>query len=186
MLQFTLDTNCLIDLEEARPGAPAIHMLAQAHAVGRADVAVVAIAASEKPRGGKYLERFADFEQRLRAIGLDHLAVLYPIAYWDVSFFDRCVFAGPQEIAIEENVHNVLFTTIPFVATSIAADPAQMKKWRNAKCDVQAFWEHVHNQRDVFVTSDEKFHKTTKKPQLMSLAKPGSRILFPSEAASAI
>ena len=44
------------------------------------------------------------------------------------------------------------------------------KKWRNAKCDVQAFWSHVHGQRDVFVTSDGNFHAASKRSQLIALA----------------
>ena len=141
---------------------------------------------SEKQKNGQHLSSFADFEKRLRILGLDHLTVLYPMGYWDVTFSDRCVFGGPQEFGLEEGIHGILFASIPFDPTPIASDARQMQKWRSAKCDVQAFWAHVHHQRDAFVTSDENFHKATKKPKLIALAKSSAVILRPAEAASLI
>jgi predicted nucleic acid-binding protein len=49
---FTLDTNCLIDVADKRPAAKAVQALADAHAAGRADAAVVAITASENSEAG--------------------------------------------------------------------------------------------------------------------------------------
>ncbi|UXN73192.1 hypothetical protein N8D56_19795 [Devosia sp. A8/3-2] len=40
MLTFTLDTNCIIDLEEGRPQAASVRALADAHAMGAAEVAL--------------------------------------------------------------------------------------------------------------------------------------------------
>ena len=51
---FTLDTNCVIDVAEKRPAAKAVQALADAHAAGKADVAVIAITASEKKQDEHY------------------------------------------------------------------------------------------------------------------------------------
>jgi hypothetical protein len=51
---FTLDTNCIIDVAKKRPAARAVQALAEAHTAGRADVAVIAITASEKQPEGHY------------------------------------------------------------------------------------------------------------------------------------
>jgi hypothetical protein len=56
------------------------------------------------------------------------------------------------------------------------------RKWLNAKCDVQAFWSHMHHEREVFVTSDQNFHAETKKRELLALA--GGRIEYPIGAAA--
>jgi hypothetical protein len=81
MVSFTLDTNCIIDVAENRPGAAAIRALADAHAAGEADVALVAVSASERQPGDKYLDNFNVFQERLTALRLNHLTVLPSIAY---------------------------------------------------------------------------------------------------------
>ncbi len=47
MLTFTLDTNCIIAVEDERPEAEHIRKLAEAHSQGVADVSLVAMSASE-------------------------------------------------------------------------------------------------------------------------------------------
>jgi hypothetical protein len=66
---FTLDTNCLIAIDEGRPEAGAIRTLAHAHSLGKADVAVVAISASEKQKSGHYIQNFTEFRDRLASLG---------------------------------------------------------------------------------------------------------------------
>jgi len=56
--KFTLDTNCLIAIDEGRPAATAVRALADAHLAGTAHVAVVAMSASEKQQHGSYLRNF--------------------------------------------------------------------------------------------------------------------------------
>lgn len=46
--KYTLDTNCIIDLEESRPDAPHLKKMIVDHNKGKIDLAVVAISASEK------------------------------------------------------------------------------------------------------------------------------------------
>jgi hypothetical protein len=92
MLQtFTLDTNCIIDVAKKRPAAPAVQALADAHTAGRADVAVVAIAASEKQPDGHYSKDFTEFHNRLVSLGLGHLKVILPMGYWDICFWHQCL-----------------------------------------------------------------------------------------------
>jgi hypothetical protein len=79
MRSFTLGTNCLIAIDEDRPEAVAVRALADAHAAGKADVAAVAISASEKQSGGGSIENFAEFRRRMAVLGLAHLDALPPV-----------------------------------------------------------------------------------------------------------
>ena len=192
MLSFTLDTNCIIAVDEGRPEAAAIHRLAEAHARSEADVAVVAIMASERQRHGDWLENFGDFQKRLTRLGLDHLNLCNPIGYFDISFWDHCLWSGARELALEQKIHNILFPNVEFsfsdfcVARNIPSTPVVWDKvthrWRNPKCDVQAIWSHINAHRDVFVTSDDVFHQATKKPILLQLG--AGRIESPTQAAA--
>jgi hypothetical protein len=82
---FTLDTNGIIAVANGEPETAAVRALAASHAVGRAQVAVVAISASEQARGDTVLTNFADFQSWLTGLGLGHLDILRPMAYWDVT-----------------------------------------------------------------------------------------------------
>jgi hypothetical protein len=98
-----------------------------------------------------------------------------PVAYFDVTFFDWSVFSDESMLKLERDLHDVLFPNVPFdwlgccAATGVDAKSPPSGLWRNAKCDVQAIWAHVHNRRDVFVTTDSNFHKHTKKGRLVAL-----------------
>ena len=89
MTTFTLDTNCLIDVDEGREAAPHVLALAAAHARGEADVALVAVSASERQPGDTYLPRYEDFQGRVARPGLGHLPVLLGMAYFDMSYWDH-------------------------------------------------------------------------------------------------
>lgn len=161
---FTLDTNCVIAVDERRPEAPHILRLVQAHKDGRADVGVVAISASERQKDGKLLENFGEFKSRLAALGLSQLRMLHPMMYWDVTFWDASVYADDESEALEQRIHGILFPNMPFKwvdfckANGLDPDHAPLSaKWRNAKCDVQAMWTHITSRRSVFVTSDRNF-----------------------------
>jgi hypothetical protein len=71
MLRVTLDTNCLIDLEETRPATPHVAGLVQGHHHGQIALMVPAIAASERPKEGQSTGNFSYFTSRLASIGLD-------------------------------------------------------------------------------------------------------------------
>ena len=196
MLSFSLDTNCIISLEETRANpasqraskAKAVEALLNAHVAGTAHVAVVAISASERQRDGGRLENFSTFQQRLNTLGLGHLDLLHPMMYFDVTFWDASLWSDDSMQAFERAIHEILFPNDPFLWIDYCAtnglDPSSGTpdtKWKNLKCDVQAFWSHAWRKRDVFVTSDKDFLAESKKRKLMELA--GGRIETPESAA---
>lgn len=173
---FTLDTNCLIALENNEPASPAVREIVVAHEQGKVDVAVVAISASERQRDKPQLENFSEFQDRLAALDLRAVSILPTISYWGLSFWDRCIWADEELVAFEKQIHEVLFPTTPFSWSDFCAangldveTSLQGSKWRNHKCDVLALWSHIHASRDVFVTDDDNFHKTEKKSALIRL-----------------
>ncbi|WP_280291628.1 hypothetical protein [Pseudomonas sp. BN417] len=84
----------------------------------------------------------------------------------------------PQpRLGYERRIHELLFPGIEFDWAAYCSArgldvnaPHRDAKWRNAKCDVQAFWSHAHRNRDIFVTFDKNFHAVSKKPRLIALA----------------
>ena len=198
MLTFSLDTNCLIDIAEERPNSGAIRALADAHARGEVSVAVVAISASEKQKTGEHLTNFEQFRTRLEILALGHLEILKPIGYSDIGFWDWAYAARPERVALENKIHDVLFPNVEFQWSEFCSargwDPNAHPvdaKWRNAKCDVQALWSHIHHGRNVFVTGDAKFHAVTKLPALIALdagqiASPQSAIAMLKQPANAV
>jgi hypothetical protein len=186
MRSFTLDTNCLIAVDEGRPEAEAVRALADAHAAGTAAVAVVAISASERQPGGGYIQNFGEFRARLAELGLAHLDILRPIMYWGFTFWDYSLWSDAAVQALEKRIHEILFPNVEFLwedyCRAAGLDPASTPagRWRNCKCDVLAIWSHIHGNRDVFVTSDGNFHIAAKKAALVAL---GARhIETPSDA----
>ena len=90
-------------------------------------------------------------------------------------------------LKLERSIHEILFANIPFAWSDYCAahglaevTEAPNRRWRDAKCDVQAFWSHAWRKRDVFVTSDENFQAASKKNKLLSLA--GGRIETPASS----
>jgi len=87
----------------------------------------------------------------------------------------------------ELSIHNILFPDIEFKYKDYCLEkqinPLETKfdwKWLNAKCDVQVLWSHIHYGGGILVTSDNNFHKESKKPLLISLG--AADILKPKEA----
>jgi hypothetical protein len=118
---FTLDTNCLIAVANNEPAAGAVRALADAHTAGRADVAVVAMSASEKQRGGHYIHDFTEFRNHLVSLGLGHLNVILPMMYWDISFWGHCLWSDDAMVKLEHEIHLILFPTMQFLWEVIAA-----------------------------------------------------------------
>jgi hypothetical protein len=59
---FTLDTNCIIDVEENRPNAPFVRELVSLHGTNGINVAVSTTWASERQRMGRYAVKFSEFQ----------------------------------------------------------------------------------------------------------------------------
>ena len=182
-MRFTIDTNCLIDVEDGRPSAPFVRELVSLHGQNGINVATSAIGASERQRAGGYAENFSEFQAKLKAIGFDALELLPPLAYWDICFWDHCV--ANETDTLEKDIHNVLFPNIEFMWVDCANArglpvEALDKNWRNAKCDVLALWCHIKHGGGVFVTSDGNFHAATKRDKLRALG--AGTIAFPEHA----
>lgn len=183
-MRFTLDTNCILDVEDKRPNAPFLRQLVGLHQKDGIVIGVSAIGASERQRAGGYAQSFAEFQAKLKAIGFDALELLRPLAYWDIAYWDYCV--GPDENdTLENDIHNVLFPNIEFLWVAYASSrglsvEAHDSKWRNAKCDVLALWCHIKHRGNVFVTSDSNFHAETKHKRLEALG--AKTIAFPMDA----
>lgn len=74
---FSLDTKCIIAVDEDRPEAEAILELVRADTEGFASVALVAISASERQPGGGSFESINQFKERIAAPGLGNLQLQY-------------------------------------------------------------------------------------------------------------
>ncbi len=171
--------DCLSALEEERSEGVFIRTLSAAHGDASADVAIVALATIEQD--------FQHFRSRLDSLGLGQIEILRPMHYFDISFSEWCVFPTEELEDIEREIHSILYPSIHYAwkdfrkANDLAeAAPPRDSPWRQAKCDVQSILAHMENERDVFVTSAEIFHREIKKRQLIAL---GARaIATPDEA----
>jgi hypothetical protein len=188
---FTLDTNCVIDLELNTPFAPPIRALVAAHRAGHASVAIPSISASELQPGGAYLSHFEQFLARLAAVGLDGLPLIEPIAYFGIGFYGCGLLADDAMVEQERQIHLVLHPEVEFgykdfcAARKIEMDTEHPdRRWRNARCDTQAMWSHIHHGRECFVTRDRNFLKESKVPRLVALG--ARRIAEPIDAVELI
>jgi len=90
MTNVTLDTNCIIDLEENTPAALYIWKLVHRFESRKINLRVVATSASERKPDGTYASNFAEFKEKIAALGLKGVDILKPIAYCDVTLVDWC------------------------------------------------------------------------------------------------
>lgn len=188
-MKVTLDINCIIDLEEGRPAAPFIQDLISLHKAEKINLRVTAISGAERQPDGTYPDSFMTFKQKVAATGLDVLEIFPNLAYLGMAFVGLCYTVGEETAEFERQIHEILFPTIEFDYTEyckrLGIDPAHDEvdpRWRNAKCDVLTMWGHIRFEGDIFVTSDENFHKQSRKPRLISLG--AGKILKPHEAVS--
>jgi len=184
-MKVTLDTNCVYDLEEPNPPSFVLRLVE----LGRTQqitLSVPAIAASERQPNGGHLDSFAKFRERLIRVGLEHAELLRPLAYIGLAYIDWCVLSGPELEAKERQIHEILFPTIAFRASDYCpeSDVIGRRKWRNAKCDVQAMWCHIHYGSDIFVTRDQDFLKQSVKSRLEALG--AKKIAAPEDAVEMI
>lgn len=182
----TFDTNVMIDLEESRSHSEAAGELVEAHVQGLIEVAFVAVSASERQPGDHYLETFEVFENRLAKLGLSHLPLIYGLAYFDLCYFDRALYAGEKCLQLERKIHERLFPRVSYKWADYAGemqiesderDSKYYKKWRNAWCDRQMIWAHLNAKRSIFISSDANFKS-------LSAAEPAiaTSVKTPSEA----
>jgi len=140
-------------------------------------------------RGGRYATNFAEFQEKVAAVGLREAEILKPICRLGMTFYDWCILPNEQMEDLERRIHQVLFPDIEFEyvdycrARGIDPNSGPMdSRWRNPRCDVLALWSHIHYGDGIFITSDENFHKGTKKPALIALG--AGDILSPADASA--
>ena len=186
-MRLTLDTNCLINLENRTSQHESVRALIEAHRARRVVVCVPAMAASENQRGGKRRSSYKEFEAWLQQIDAAGLNEIKPMGYWGIAFWNHAVYSGPESKAQERAIHDILHPDVlPSYADFCAQrgiDPLirpQDRHWLNAKCDVQALWSHIHAGNDVFVTEDRGFLRAQRKAQLIALG--AGHITTPDEA----
>jgi len=191
MKNLTFDTNCLVDLELYEGAVDELRRLVTAHDAERITINVPGIGASERLTDGTFARSFSLFENRLRKLANREFEILKPPIYWDIAYFDWAILGGDETIKLEQQIHVVLFPETHFEwsehAMASGLDPNQAAmdlhkewiKWRNRKCDTLARWCHVFYEKDIFVTRDGNFHKTTKKRSLEQLG--AKRILYPDQ-----
>jgi hypothetical protein len=113
-MRFTLDTNCLIDVEDGRPSALFIRYLVARNGKNGIKVAISSVGASERQSAGGYAQNFSEFQAKLKAIGFENLELLPPLAYMNICFVDHCVMSSEND-TLEQDIHNVLFPNIEFM-----------------------------------------------------------------------
>jgi hypothetical protein len=187
-LRLTLDTNCLIDFSEDPAGA--VGQIVDAYRQGKCQLQVAAMSGSERLPGGVYANNFGTFRDRLTEMGLQRVEILKPLAIFGVSFFDWCILGGEELSKLDEEIHRILFPEVEFdyaefcAARGMERNSELDRRWRNARCDVQIMWCHIHYAGEVFVTMDENYHKPSKKPNLIALG--AQRIVYPYEAVATL
>lgn len=189
MKTFTLDTNCIIALDdEARAERKAVVAIIEAGKEGCIDVAMVASSAAEKQMTGTYLGSIEDFKKRMAKLGLEHVGLLKPIASFGMTFFDHAIYPTEAQLGLQTRIFETLFPSTPASWPKHAADLGQSPedtdtpagvKWRNKFLDAQAMWAHINNGRDVFVTSDANFARRFKDSEEFKhtvIATPGEAV----------
>ena len=112
--RVTLDTNCIIELEEERSEAQQVETLIGLQEQGAIHLRIVAFSASERRPDGTYANNFQDFTSKLRNVGLQDAELLKPIGYWGVSYWNQAIYSTPQALQLEEQIHNILFPNIEY------------------------------------------------------------------------
>ncbi len=173
-MKFTIDTSCIIELEENRPHAVALRELIALSRSGAISLAIPGISASERQHNQSYSNSFNMFLAKLSGVGLSDVEILKPLAYMDICFFDQCILAGEETLALEREIHQVLFPRIEFrwkdyEAHSRIDHDTAYRRWRNAKCDTLSIWSHIYYKCKIFVTHDKNFHNPEKKTKLIDL-----------------
>jgi len=184
-LNVTLDTNCIVDIEEDGPIAPYLKMLIDLHEDGKITLRVIAIGISERKPDGIYAYDFNEFRDRITAIGLGDVDILKPICHDGITYHDWCLAAGIHRVELERKIHRVLFPDVEYSYEEFCRkrdlDPNSGVDWlwMKAKCDVLMMWSHIWYGSGIYVTRDEEFLKY-KKSALIALG--AGEIIRPEEA----
>jgi hypothetical protein len=166
-MKLTLDHNVVIALENSSPNVESVR---QAIDGGTHEAFVVKIGASEMRKRGITPDRYDLFEQLLRDAGIDSLPRLTPMAIWGVTFWGHGLWSDEEMISQAKQIEDILFGgSRPIDIAHKAWDSREVSLWRNRVCDVQSMWCHLHYTNEIFVTSDDNFHKASKKCRLLDM-----------------
>ena len=113
MMRFTLDHNCIVDLEEQRPAAADVRAITDAGKSCANTVCVPASTASERLPNGAYRTNIASFQEKLETLDLGHAELLFPLMRIGVGFIGLSVLSGPELEELEQMIHEILFPQIP-------------------------------------------------------------------------
>jgi hypothetical protein len=176
-MKITLDHNCIINLENGTEIGRRVAAIVSAEGN---QCFVVNIGASEMRQKGVAPDHYEKFEELLESARIAHLPRLNPMGIFDVTFWDRCVWADDEMIKLSNAIEAVLFPGVPNVdiATEGLDSPAG-RKWLNRLCDVHSMWCHIQNGNEVFLTTDTNFTKKTKLARLIALG--ARKINHPNE-----
>jgi len=174
-MKITLDHNCLIHVENGGPIAERLRVLMNNT---EHQCFVVNVGASEMQRFGVCPDNYLAFEQFLTRIGAAHLPRLDPIGIWNVTFWDRCLYAGKQDEALLDAIKTALFGEDGLTEAGMS-DPDATRKSLNRLCDALTMWCHISHGNEIFLTTDKNFRKATKMPRLLELG--AGRICHPHE-----
>jgi hypothetical protein len=176
-MRITLDHNCIIHLERRSEIGTLVETIVENPSN---QCFVVNIGASEMREKGVRPESYERFEELLAAARIDHLPRVNPMLIFEVTFWDRCVWASDEMIQLAKNIESVLFgNALHIDIMKEGLDSPAGRKWLNRVCDVNSLWCHIQNGNEIFLTSDKNFKTATKLPKLIALG--AGRICHPSE-----
>jgi len=175
LMKITLDHNCIIHLANQTDIGARIQEIVSRK---ENECFVVNIGASEMREKGVHPDHYEKFEELLDLARIADLPRLNPMAIWNVTFWDKHVWADDTMIKLAADIEQVLFGKAQKI--DIAAeglDSPAGRKWLNRLCDVHSMWCHIYSKNDVFLTTDGNFTKETKMPRLIVLG--AGRICHP-------
>ncbi len=94
MVNVTLDSNCMIDLEQNNGTAPSLKKLIQMHSSKKITLRVVAIGGTERKRDHTYPTHLKEFKERISQIGLADVEILPIPCYEGLAFEGYSVQSG--------------------------------------------------------------------------------------------
>ena len=189
-MRVTFDTNQLLDIKNCTGDMASLTQLLKFNTAKLITICIPATAASENQPSGGPLDEYSRFSALVSSLPIDRYEELIPMSYMDMTYYDRGLWVGQEQVELEHKIHDILFHEVEYDYVDYIATRSQPvtkcldPRWRNIKCDVQAMWCHIYYGSDVFVTEDGNFHKAPKKPKLIELG--ARRILTSRECVQLI
>ena len=98
LANVTLDTNCIIDLEENNDVTCQFRILIRMHEDQEINLRIPATMASERMPDGKYASIFSEFKDRITAVGLGHVDILKPIFYYGIAYHSKGTWFASRKL----------------------------------------------------------------------------------------